>query len=191
MSESGITVGEVNEVSLTVQRLAQLSGIVFWDLDENDSPGFFEGLSNASLTISPNIPELELDTYEIFSGENGAWSVYLPAQTSWDIEVTKDGFENVESSIGLGLESMSEDIEIAAGEEEVSGIVSYPDNSCISNEDWDLVMIPSHGISRERVTATKASGPSGWTGEWSASVSSPENTARRLARPNRQTREGR
>ena len=29
LSESGITVGEVNEVSLTVQRLAQLSGIVF------------------------------------------------------------------------------------------------------------------------------------------------------------------
>ena len=65
---------------------------------------------------------------------------------------------------------MSEDIEILAGEVEVSGIVSYPDNSCISNEDWNLVLVPSHGISRERITATKVSNPSGWTGEWSASV---------------------
>ena len=54
---------------------------------------------------------------------------------------------------------MSEDIEIAAGEVEVSGIVSYPDNSCISNEDWDLVMIPSHGISRERVMYHQGIGP--------------------------------
>ncbi|GIS03488.1 MAG: hypothetical protein CM15mP105_2450 [Methanobacteriota archaeon] len=36
---------------MTVQKLVRLSGKVFWDLDADGSPGFTEGLANATVSL--------------------------------------------------------------------------------------------------------------------------------------------
>ena len=170
LNQTGITVGPTNDISLTAQRLVQLSGRIFWDLNQDDSPGFSEGLHNVSINFFPSESSSEHSAQETSTDSTGYWSVFLPAQSSWNLEVEKDGFATVNVTVDLDLVSESEDIEIIAGEVEVSGSVSYPDQSCISEGNWDLVLIPSHGVSRERVTASKFSDSSGWTGEWNASL---------------------
>tara|TARA_Y100000588_G_scaffold116726_1_gene127800 strand:+ start:24809 stop:34276 length:9468 start_codon:yes stop_codon:yes gene_type:complete len=168
--DSGVTVGVDHQVTLSVQRLVQLSGRVFWDLDDDDSPGFFEGLGNATVNLSSENPGFAPPTHELVTGSTGEWSTFLPAQSSWDLFVVREGFGNVTLSVELGNESVVEDIEITAGEVEVSGHVSYPDQACISNGDWEVVLIPTHGISRDRVTVIKTSNSSIWTGGWVSSV---------------------
>ena len=157
--ESGVTVGANHQVYLTVQKLVKLSGKVFWDLDDDDSPGFSEGLANASVNITG---ELGLQSYELITSHDGDWSTYLPAQSSWNISVEKEGFGTQTVQVNIGETSVDEDIEISAGEVEVSGTISYLDQTCITSGNWNVDLIPSHGIARDRVSVSGNS-----LGEWS------------------------
>ena len=170
LSETGVTVGGENNVSLTAHRLVQISGTVFWDLDDDDSPGFFEGLPNATVNLSSENPGLAPPSQDLVTSPTGAWSIFLPAQSTWEIVVEREGFGTVNVSVDLEKVSVVQDIEIIAGEVDISGSVSYLDQTCISSGHWDVVLIPSHGISRDRVIANKSSDSSGWTGEWVSSV---------------------
>ena len=75
--ESGVTVGPDLQVFLTVQKLVSVSGKVFWDLDDDGSPGFSEGLSNASVNITG---DLDSPSHHLTSDDDGFWSTFLPAQ---------------------------------------------------------------------------------------------------------------
>ena len=160
--ESGLSPGSNHQLTLQVQRLVQLGGKVFWDLDDDGSPSFSEGLANASVSIS--------GWGEQVTGLTGEWSVYLPVQSELDITVEKSGFSTEQVSISLGDSSLNRDIEISAGEVSVSGTLTYLDESCISSDEWEVVLVPSHGISRDIVTATKSSAQFGSAGNWSASI---------------------
>ena len=154
--ESGVTVGPNHQVYMTVQKLVRLSGKVFWDLDADGSPGFTEGLANATVSLERND-----ESQQIITSDNGQWSTYLPSLSSWNITVEKSGFGTQETTIELGETSLIEDIEISAGEVEVTGTISYLDQDCVSSGDWSVSIIPSQGIARDRV---QVSGNS--AGEW-------------------------
>ena len=68
--------------------------------------------------------------------------------SEWTIDVEKEGYGNTSSSIVLQQNSLVHNIEIDAGEVSVSGTVSYVDENCVTNGEWETVLIPSHGISR-------------------------------------------
>ena len=155
--ESGVTVGPDHQIYMTVQKLVRLSGKVFWDLDADGTPGFSEGLANATVNLTGSG-----DSQQITTSEVGMWSTYLPALSSWNITVQKIGFGTQNTSVELGESSFVEDIEISAGEVEVSGTVSYIDQSCVSSGEWSVLIIPSQGIARDRV---QVSGNN--SGEWS------------------------
>jgi len=161
--ESGITVGPNHQVVLAVQKLVSLSGKVFWDLDGDESPGFSEGLANATVNITGDI---EQDNLEIITAQDGTWSTFLPVQSSWNVTVEKPGFFTQEGSqVLIGETPVTEDIEISAGQVEVSGTISYLDQNCISSGEWQVELVPSHGIARNRVLVAGNS-----LGEWSASI---------------------
>ncbi|HIG33401.1 MAG TPA: hypothetical protein EYQ11_00770 [Candidatus Poseidoniales archaeon] len=159
--ESGVTVGPDHQIYLTVQMLVSLSGKVFWDLDDDGLPGFSEGLANATV----NITNSDLQSHDLITGQDGAWSTFLPAQSSWNITVEKEGFGTQTSQVSIGETSVNEDIEISAGEVEVSGTATYPNQNCISSGGWQIELIPSHGIARDRVSISGNS-----LGEWSAMI---------------------
>ena len=144
--ESGVTVGPDHQIYMTIQKLVRLSGKVFWDLDADGTPGFSEGLANATVNLAGNDESLQ-----IITSEDGEWSTFLPSLSSWNISVEKAGFDSQNTTVELGESSLNEDIEISAGEVEVSGTISYLDQDCVSNGDWSVVIIPSHGIARDRV----------------------------------------
>ena len=159
--ESGVIVGPDHQAYLTVQMLVRLSGKVFWDLDDDDLPGFSEGIANATI----NITSSDLQSHEIITGQDGSWSTFLPSQSSWNITAEKEGFGTQTSQVDIGETSVNEDIEISAGEVEVSGTITYPDQNCISSGGWQIELIPSHGIVRDRVSVSGNS-----LGEWSATI---------------------
>ena len=154
--ESGVTVGPDHQVYMTVQKLVRLSGKVFWDLDADGTPGFSEGLANATVNLAGND-----DSQQITTSDSGEWSTYLPSLSTWNITVEKTGFGTQNATIELGETSLIEDIEISAGEVEVSGTISYLDQDCVSGGDWSVSIIPSHGIARDRVLVSGNS-----AGEW-------------------------
>ena len=160
--ESGVTVGPNHQVFLTAEKLVSLSGKVFWDLDDDGSPGFSEGLSNASVNITG---DAESPIHHLVTDNDGGWSTFLPVQSSWNITVERDGFGTQTSLVEIGETSVIEDIEISAGEVEISGSISYLDQSCISSGEWQVEMIPSHGISRDRVSVSGNS-----LGEWTVMI---------------------
>ena len=169
--ESGVVISENQSAFVTVQTLVELSGRVFWDLDADGSPSFNEGLENVTVTLDLGNPESPDISHVMTTNANGEWATFLPAHSHWNITVEKEGFGTEKSSILLQQTSHVENIEINAGEVAVSGSVSYVDQNCISEGDWEVVLLPVHGISRDSVVATKSgSEPSGWDGQWSASV---------------------
>ena len=154
--ESGVTVGPDHQVYMTVQKLVRLSGKVFWDLDADGAPGFSEGLPNATVNLAGNN-----DSQQITTSDSGQWSTYLPSLSTWNITVEKTGFDTQNATVELGETSLIEDIEISAGEVEVSGTISYLDQNCVSGGEWSVSIIPSHGIARDRVLVSGNS-----EGEW-------------------------
>ena len=160
--ESGVTVGLNHQVFLTAEKLVSLSGKVFWDLDDDGSPGFSEGLSNASVNITGGA---ESPIHHLVTDNDGGWSTFLPVQSTWNITVERDGFGTQTSLVEIGETSVIEDIEISAGEVEISGSITYLDQSCISSGEWQVEMIPSHGISRDRVSVSGNS-----LGEWTVMI---------------------
>ena len=171
--ETGVTVGVEHSVYFAVQRLIDLRGTVFWDLNGDGDPGFSEGLANATVSLSsknPDTPPSEAH-YNLTTDSSGEWSIFLPALSTWNVSVQRDGFGTVNSSISLGLSAQAENTEITAGVVEVSGTVSYISEEWIFDDDWSIVLIPSHGIARDRVIPEIVGNESsGWTGEWTASV---------------------
>ena len=127
-----------------------------WDLDADGTPGFSEGLANATINLVGND-----DSQQITTSDSGEWSTYLPSLSTWNLTVEKAGFDTQNATIELGETSLIEDIEISAGEVEVSGTISYLDQNCVSGGEWSVSIIPSHGIARDRVLVSGNS-----EGEW-------------------------
>ena len=162
LSESGLSAGGNYSIDVTVNKQLQLTGKVYWDLDDNGNPGVLEGIANVSVNLTEE-GSLE-SNYSLMTNQMGQWSVFLPTLTNWNISVEKEGFSPIQSNVSIFDSSIVEDIEISAGVVDVSGSVSYISEDWIFGEDWDVVLIPEHGVSRERVTPEKSGN------EWNSSV---------------------
>ena len=147
LAESGVFVG-MSPIIIDIVSFVQLSGQIFWDLDEDGLPGFSEGLANASVNLSS---EDGTSNYNLTSNSNGEWSIFLPQQGVWGLSVSKEGFGTEDDQVTLSSTSLRIETEISAGEVEASGSLSYIDESCISSGDWEVQLIPSHGIVRDSI----------------------------------------
>ena len=171
--DSGVSAGSEHQVTKTVEYLVLASGKVYWDLNDDGNAGVLEGLSNSSLSFSSNTSgNLTSSLFSINTSSTGAWSTFLPAQSSWNLSVELDGFGTENTSLEVAMDSITKDIEISAGEVEISGQITYLDQTCVTDGDWEVILIPPTDVSRERVSASRISGQNdtGFTGEWVASV---------------------
>ena len=162
LNESGVSAGSNYNIDIDVIQHVELSGRVYWDLDDNGEPGVLEGLVNSSVNITED-GDSGLN-HSLITDSSGHWSLYLPSLSNWTISVEKTGFSTYQSNISVFDSSVIEDIEISAGVVEVSGSVSYISDDWIFGDDWQVVLIPEHGVSRERVQPDKTGN------EWNASI---------------------
>ena len=173
LADSGVSAGSEHQVTKMVEYLVLASGKVFWDLNDDGNAGVFEGLPNATVSFSlNNSGNSSSPAFSTKSSSTGAWSTFLPVQSIWNVSVELEGFETENSSLEVAMESVSKDIEISAGEVEISGQITYLDQTCVTEGEWQITLIPPRDFSRERVSATRVENldSSGFTGEWTASV---------------------
>jgi len=162
LNGSGLLAGSSYSVDVTVNKQLQLTGKVYWDLDDNGNPGVLEGIANVSVNLTED--GFSEANYSLTTNTMGQWSVFLPSLSNWNISVEKEGFSAIQSNVSIFDSSIVEDIEISAGSVDVSGSVSYISDDWVFGDDWDVILIPEHGVSRERVTPDKSGN------EWNASV---------------------
>ncbi|MEE3269863.1 MAG: carboxypeptidase-like regulatory domain-containing protein, partial [Candidatus Thermoplasmatota archaeon] len=103
---------------------------------------------------------------------SGDWSIYVPAGTSWTVEISADGFSTQNIAVEVSGVSNSVDIEMSALPVSVQGVVSYIDSEQLSSisEGVILELIPVEGMVREIVTPEKEFLDGSWTGNWSAEI---------------------
>ena len=81
-------------MNLTASKYVELSGNVFWDFDDDNSSDVGEGLENSSVRI------VGLNhNYTATTDSSGKWSLFVPAGTSWEIEIIAVGFSFQNASI--------------------------------------------------------------------------------------------
>ena len=183
LSETAVTLlsGDNGELNFTSERLAKVSGSVFWDLNDNSEYNIGEGLFNASLSIvdgscddsslsgsdSSNAVE-----YLQYSDISGSWSEYLPANMDYCVGISAEGFDDMEMSIELLDEPVESNAKMAAQLVQIGGQVSYIDETQFSliSDSLILELIPTDDYVRDVVQPVKTISGGTWDGNWSASV---------------------
>ena len=156
--------------NFTVQHFVTLGGNLFWDLDNDDSYDFNEGVEGANVTVSGGGLA---EPVNLTSSELGTWSLFVLSQNNYTVEASQLGFSSVSIIAEVSSTSNSTDIELIAGNVSIGGIVDY-----VQMEIWDdfseevvLTLIPSSGIERDARTPTKIMAlDDTWDGEWTADV---------------------
>ena len=92
-----ISVGE-NHVDLTANLYVALTGTVFWDLNNNNASNVGEGISDVQMTFTTTSDSNE---HSISTDNTGEWELFVPYNTSWQIETVYDGFESINESISV------------------------------------------------------------------------------------------
>ena len=149
----------------------EIGGKVYWDLDNDSSPGEFEGLENMTVTVlGANNSEFSTT---VTTDEDGVWRLFVPIRDVYNVSVEKDGFDTVyydinnESGFPVYDSADSTDIEITAGSVAVSGTVTdQVDASRL--EGANIVLYPVAGVERDAVTVTGTM--NGDTLEWSTDI---------------------
>ncbi|HIH56511.1 MAG TPA: hypothetical protein HA288_04560, partial [Candidatus Thalassarchaeum sp.] len=159
--------GDNPTLNLTAMKFAELGGNVFWDFNDDNSSDVGEGIFNATIHING-----DEGNYTSSSDNGGDWSLFVPAGTSWNVEVVVDGFSTESLSVAVSGVSNSVDIEMSAQPVLVEGTISYIDAEQLSliSEGVTLQLIPVEGMVRETVTPDKEIIDGAWTGNWSAEV---------------------
>jgi hypothetical protein len=112
-----------------------------------------------------------LPLISIDSNDNGDWELFVPANTTWSINTSYDGFENVQESVAVSNVPNDLSLELTAGLVDVSGNISY--DLGISNiplDDIIVSIIPTEGLVRDAVYPVLNSTDGVWSGEWSAQL---------------------
>ena len=164
-----VDVGGDNDYNITAQLFVELSGTIFWDLNDNNEANAVEGIVNVTLMIFDSEGVLEAN---LTTDNNGDWSYYVPAETAWQLNTSYEGFEDVSRAVSVGSSSNSIDIELTAGQVLTSGIISYIDETQFSSISDSIVLelIPTEGLIRDNITPEKILEDGEWNGNWSAMV---------------------
>ena len=159
--------GDNPTLNLTAMKFVELGGNVFWDFNDDNSSNVGEGIFNASIHISS-----DASNYTVTSDNSGDWSLFLPADTAWNVEVVVDGFSNESFAVAVSGASNTVDTEITAQPVSVQGIISYIDSEQLSliSDGVTLELIPVEGMVRETVIPDKEIVDGSWTGNWSTQV---------------------
>ena len=159
--------GDNPTLNLTAMKFAELGGNVFWDFDDDNSSDFGEGIFNATIYVHGDGGDFS-DTTD----NGGDWSVFVPADTYWSIEVIVDGFATQNFSVALSGIPNSVDTEMVAQPVLVEGTVSYIDSEQLAaiSDGVTLQLIPVEGMVRDTIIPVKELVDDSWTGNWSAEV---------------------
>ena len=159
-----ISVGE-NHVNLTANLYVALTGTVFWDLNNNNASNVGEGISDVQMTFTTTSDSNE---HSISTDNTGEWELFVPYNTSWQIETAYDGFESINESISVSDSPNDVQLELVAGLVDVYGNISYALGiSSIPIEDIELMIMPTEGLVRDTVTIEINEG---WSGSWSTEL---------------------
>ena len=159
-----ISVGE-NHVDLTANLYVALTGTVFWDLNNNNASNVGEGISDVQMTFTTTSDSNE---HSISTDNTGEWELFVPYNTSWQIETVYDGFESINESISVSDSPNDVQLELVAGLVDVYGNISYALGiSSIPIEDIELMIMPTEGLVRDTVTIEINEG---WSGSWSTEL---------------------
>ena len=159
-----ISVGE-NHVDLTANLYVALTGTVFWDLNNNNASNVGEGISDVQMTFTTASDSNE---HSISTDNTGEWELFVPYNTSWQIETVYDGFESINESISVSDTPNDVQLELVAGLVDVYGNISYALGiSSIPIEDVELMIMPTEGLVRDTVTIEINEG---WSGSWSTEL---------------------
>ena len=159
-----ISVGD-NHVDLTANLYVALTGTVFWDLNNNNASNVGEGISDVQMTFTTASDSNE---HSISTDNTGEWELFVPYNTSWQIETVYDGFESINESISVSDTPNDVQLELVAGLVDVYGNISYALGiSSIPIEDIELMIMPTEGLVRDTVTIEINEG---WSGSWSTEL---------------------
>ncbi len=166
--------GENGQFNFTADRFAEVSGNVFWDLNDNGVYNIGEGIDNASVQISDidcdNV--VESDQISFLTDSSGYYSDYLTIDSNYCLEVSAEGFESTSQDIELGNSSIVLDSVMLAELVQVGGQISYIDADQFSliSDTVILELIPTSDYIRDRISPEKTIVDGDWNGNWTATV---------------------
>jgi len=159
-----ISVGE-NHVDLIANLYVALTGTVFWDLNNNNASNVGEGISDVQMTFTTTSNSNE---HSISTDNTGEWELFVPYNTSWQIETIYDGFESINESVSVSDSPNDVQLELVAGLVDVYGNITYALGiSSIPVEDIELMIMPTEGLVRDTVAIEINDS---WSGSWSTEL---------------------
>ena len=167
--------GENGQFNFTADRLAEISGNIFWDLNDNGVYNIGEGINNATLQIYSGICDNNSFSEQpvlINSESSGSWSVFESVDEDYCLELSAEGFENMSENIELGNTSLELDSMMLAELVQVGGQISYIDVDQFSliSDTVVLELIPTSEYTRDRISPEKTIVDGDWNGNWTATV---------------------
>ena len=162
--DGGLVAGENDLIDIIASTHYEMSGTIFWDHDDDDDADVGEGVPDVEILMTSE----GQDNISQITNAAGGWSVFVPADTTWQVSTFREGFDQEMESIAMNAPN-SVEIELTAGYVDIFGNVSHSDLSNIG-EQVELILIPSHGMVRDRVVPDKVFENGVWNGQWTASV---------------------
>ena len=137
--------GDNGQLNFTADRFAEVSGNVFWDLNDNGVYNIGEGINNATLTILPGTCDenSSSDSTVVQNSDSaGSWSSFEAVGSDYCLEVSAEGFSDISQEIELGNSSLEIDSMMMAELVQVGGQISYIDADQFSSvSDLSLIHI--------------------------------------------------
>ena len=162
--DGGLVAGENELIDIVSSTYYELSGTIFWDHDDDDDADVGEGVPDVEIYMTSEGHDNITQTTD----SAGEWNVFVPAGTTWQISTMRAGFDEENESVAVNAPN-SVEIELTAGHVDIYGNVSHSDLANIGQQ-VELILIPTHGMVRERVVPHKVYDDGVWNGQWTASV---------------------
>ena len=167
--------GDNGQLNFTADRFAEVSGNVFWDLNDNGVYNIGEGINNATLTVLPGTCDENSSSDSTVvqnSDSSGSWSSFETVGSDYCLEVSAEGFSDISQDIELGNSSLEIDSMMMAELVQVGGQISYIDADQFSSVSDTLLLelIPTSDYVRDTISPVKTIVDGDWNGNWSASV---------------------
>lgn len=168
--------------NVTVTKLVEVGGKVFWDLDADELPDSHEGIPGVTVKIVGS-NHSEVNATQV-TDDDGVWSMFLPIRDVYNVTANKSGFStlsyDLDDSNGYPVHDSraSNDLIMDAGVVPLSGNVTYwnLEESGANLEGATITLHPGVGIERDIITVQSVnydseSGVLSWSadlepGEW-------------------------
>ena len=111
-TDVALSSGDNGQLNLTAQRLAEVSGNVFWDLNDNGVYNIGEGINNATLTVLPGTCDENSSSDSTVvqnTDSSGEWSSFEAVGGDYCLEISAEGFSDTSQDLDLGDTSLEID----------------------------------------------------------------------------------